>query len=108
MAEDKMIKRMIFSDGSIIEDCECGYYDKTLWCFLKNLTFNEAFQYFSDPSKFKTIVFEYGYDGLYDRFTYAGFLSIKSIEKREFTIDVCIEGIDISINQERITEEEAS
>lgn len=91
MPEENVIKRLILADGTVLDDCECGYADKQLWCYLRKLTFNQVFQLFSDPELTKEIIFEYGIEGNPVVETYSGFTNIKNISRRELTIDVCLE-----------------
>ena len=95
-------KRLILADGTVLEDCDCGYSNKNLWCFLKNIPFGEAFQYFSDPKKFNTVIFEMTVGDLTDRITYSGLERVTAIQQNEFTVDVRLEGYIISIQKERI------
>ena len=97
MSEDNMMTRLVLKDGTILNDCECGYCNGSLWCYLKGLSFNEAFQQFSDPSKLSEITFEYGTETYYRQTIYSGFTNIIAIEKRDFTIDVRLEGYDTAI-----------
>ena len=107
MADDRFYYRLILADGTILKDCECGYYDKSLWCFLKNITFAEAFQHFSSPNKFGTIIFDIVYkNGVIERFKYSGFDQIISVVQKEFTVDVRIQGANIEIEESKITNEE--
>ena len=69
---------------------------------MKNLTFAEAFQIFSNPEKVRSIIFEYGLEHRYHRTTYVGFTDIQVISKREFTIDVSMIGMETSITEEDI------
>lgn len=91
MPENNDVRRIILADGTILEGSECGYAEKRLWCFLKGLTFVQAFQIFSDPEKIKKIIFEYGYVDSPIREEYIGFINMVSIVKRETTIDICLE-----------------
>lgn len=84
------IRRLVMADGTVLDESECGYADRNLWCFLKNLTFNQAFQIFSDPAKTQSIRFEYGLDSDPAVETYDGFIYIMSINRREQTIDICL------------------
>ena len=105
MPEDN-VNRIILNDSVILENCDCGYYNKSLWCYLKGYTFSEAFRLFSSPEHFKKVVYEYGLNHYYKRITYTGFTSITALEQREFTVDVRLEGIDIHIDEQIITQEE--
>lgn len=97
MPDAGVIRRLILADGTILDDCDCGYSEKQLWCFLRNLTLVEAFQIFSNPQKVSTVTFEYGADPEIVKTTYIGFSNIKSINCREETVDVCLIGENTSI-----------
>ena len=101
MPEDKFKKRLILNDGAVLEDCECGYASKMLWCFLSNIPFGEAFQYFSSPDKYYTITFELEYENYKDIFIYSGLEQITSVVQSEFTVDVRLEGYHITIDKRR-------
>ena len=80
-------RSLIMKDGTILTDSQCGYADHTLWCYVKGLTMSEAFAMFSDPEKTGKIIFRYSY-GVEE--VYEGFTEMISINKREFTIDICL------------------
>lgn len=94
-------KRLVLADGTVLEDCECGYFNKTLWCSLKNIPFHEAFQYFSDVSKFNTVIFEMTVGDLTDRIIYRGLERITAVQQNEFTVDVRLEGYSIQMERQR-------
>lgn len=61
-------QRLIFDDGTVIEDGRCGYSDGHLWCWITGYTMQQAAAVFFDPEKTAKIVYEYGemsdeYDG---------------------------------------------
>lgn len=91
MPENNEVRRIILADGTVLDESECGYADKRLWCYLKKLTLNQAFQIFSDPEKTNKIIFEYGYVDSPVQEEYLDFVDLISINKRELTIDVCLE-----------------
>ena len=102
---EKTINKLILDDGTVLDNCECGYYNRTLWCYLKGFSFNEAFALFSDSNSFKTITFEFGIDSYRKQIIYKGLTSLIAIEKHEFTIDVRLEGTDIVIEEKTISPE---
>lgn len=53
-------QRLIFDDGTTIENGSCGYSSGSLWCWVHGFTMPEAAQIFFDPSKTGKIVYEYG------------------------------------------------
>ena len=95
---------LILADGTVLENCECGYSDKNLWCFLDNkvVSFAGAFQHFSDPEKFGTVIFQLVYQDYIDQTIYSEIEDIISIQKSENTIDVRLTGSHITIDQKRI------
>lgn len=60
MAETKTGRRLIFQDGTTIEDAHCGYSDGNVWCWFPNYTMQAAAAILFDPQKTGVIVFEYG------------------------------------------------
>lgn len=94
--------RLILKDGTILDNCECGYSNRSLWCYLRGIPFGEAFQYFSGPDKFETIIFDIIFGNTIDRITYSGFEQITAVQQSEFTVDVRLEGYKIDIKEERI------
>jgi hypothetical protein len=108
MPDEGFKKRLILADGTVLEDCDCGYSNKSLWCFLKGIPFGEAFQYFSSPTKFQTVIFELEYMDFIDRFEYSGFEEITSVVQSENTVDVRLEGYKIETNKSRIIKNDPS
>jgi len=95
--------RLIMADGTILDNCECGYYDGSLWCYLKDFAIIETFPYFSDSDKFSAIIFDIIYAiGFTDRTIYSGFDKITSILQKKGQVDICITGDSITIEQKRI------
>lgn len=103
---EETITRLILKDGTVLNNCECGYYNRSLWCYLKGYSFSEAFQLFSDPDNFETVIFEYGTKDYYKRISYSGFESITAVEQRELTVDVRLEGNEIIIHEDMIAQED--
>jgi hypothetical protein len=52
--------RLIFNDGTVIEDGSCGYSEGRLWCWVTGYTMPQAAQVFFDPAKTEQIMFQYG------------------------------------------------
>lgn len=102
MPEEGFNKRLILNDGTVLENCDCGYSSRSLWCFLKGIPFGEAFQYFSSPEKFQSVTLELEYMDFTDRTVYSGFEAITSITQSENTVDVRLEGYKIDIEKTRI------
>lgn len=62
--------RLVFADGTIIEDGSCGYAEGNLWCWVTGFTMPQAAQIFLDPAKTERIIFQYGgMEQAYDGFT---------------------------------------
>lgn len=101
MPEQKSSKRLILKDGTILDNCECGYSSKNLWCFLSGIPFGQAFQYFSGPDKFETVTFEMTFGDITDIIEYSGFEQITAVQQSEFTVDVRLEGTHINIKESR-------
>lgn len=68
-------RKIVLGDNTELMDCECGYYDGVLWCYLKNIELSDAFMLFSDSNKTKHIDFYYG--EMQD--SYDGFTSLRGI-----------------------------
>ena len=100
--------RLILADGIVLNKCECGYYKKTLWCYLKDISFSEAFAYFDKPEAYHKIIFDMGFQpAFFDRIIYDGFTDVTALQKEEDRISVRLEGDHIDITEQRIyTEEE--
>lgn len=102
MPEEKDIeKKLILADGTVLENCECGYSNRNLWCFLTGIPFSEAFQYFSGPEKFKKVTFVMRFGNIIDTIEYSGFEQITAVQQSEFTVDVRLEGYKIDINRSK-------
>lgn len=102
MAEENYGRRLILKDGTILDDCECGYTARNLWCFLNGVSFAEAFQYFSKPENYETVVFELTFGDITDQFTYTGIERMTAIQQNSKTLDVRLEGYNIQETQKRI------
>lgn len=104
MIEDGVEVRLILADGTVLNNCECGYSNNTLWCFLKDISFSDAFMYFENEDKFNTVIFDIGFqDAFYDRITYSGFTELITIQKDpDGKVNVRIIGQEIKIEEERI------
>ena len=96
------VKRLILADGTILDDCECGYSSKNLWCFLKGIPFGEVFGYFSEPRKYETVIFEMTFGDITDRITYSGLEHITAVQQGDETVDVRLEGYNVTVKKERI------
>lgn len=100
------IVRLILADGTILENCECGYSNRSVWCYLKGVTFSEAFQYFSKPERFNTITLELEFGNVIHRITYSNIEHITGIQQDHNGINVSLEGFNIETKKERIVNEE--
>ncbi len=79
MADNELRVRLILKNGTRLENCRCGYYDKSLWCFLTDISFFDAFRYFSSPEAFETVIFEMEDDYRIDRLIYSNIEEITSV-----------------------------
>lgn len=105
MEEASFSTRLILSDGSVLENCDCGYYNKTLGCFLRGMQFSDVFQYFSSPEKYKDVTFDMEEEYFITRIKYSGFSRIVSMVQEEDKVVVNIEGDDITIERTKIPKE---
>lgn len=101
----EVINRITLNDGTELDNCECGYSEKSLWCSFSELTFAQAYALFSDPEKNSKIIFDIIDDYRIIRTTYSGFEKLTSISQREFAVDVIITGSNITIEKEVISRE---
>lgn len=53
-------RRLILNNDIILEDCEAGYADGFLWCFLIGYTIQQAATMFLDAENTGHIEFQYG------------------------------------------------
>lgn len=80
-------RRLIFNDGTVIENGEAGYSDGTLWLWFAGYTMQDAAAIVFDPNKTCKIVFQYGeMEDEHTGFTSCHVLSIDSDGK----ITVCL------------------
>lgn len=93
--------RLIMADGTVLENCGCGYSGGKLWCFLEGLTFPEIFQHFSDLSKYETLTLELESLDIIDIYEYTGIEEIITIMQQTDSIDVCLNGQHIVVKQSR-------
>lgn len=91
-------RSIILADGTVLEDSECGYAERTLWCMLKGMTFAEVFAVFSDTAKTSRIE----YILLNKKYTFIGFTELTLIQQSEFTVDVRLTGESTEIIEENI------
>jgi hypothetical protein len=101
--ENEFYKRLILADGTVLNNCECGYYEKTLWCYInKDIPLLSVFQYFSDIDKYNMIIFEFGTDSVAKRITYTGFDEFKTLDITEDNYAVRLTGPKIDKEEENI------
>lgn len=106
MQDFKTVCQIKLVDGSVLNNCRCGYSENDLWCFLEDISFAEAFQYFSSPEKFSTVIFDMINDNVTNRVTYTGLTRIVNITQRTSTlIDVELDGPHVEVKTEQIVEE---
>lgn len=68
-------QRLIFADGTTVENAACGYSDGCLWCWLPDYTMQTAAALFFNAEKTARIVYEYG--AMYDE--YEGFTNCTNL-----------------------------
>lgn len=85
-------RRVVMADGTELLDAEIGYTDKHIWCFLKHITFFEAYDLFSNPLKTQTLIFDYG--DMQD--VYEGFTELDTIKKTE-------DGVNVRMNKPEVS-----
>ena len=101
-----MTEKLILVDGTELEGCACGFDGQySLWCYLKNKSFGEAFQLFSDPENFKTVVYEMDIVDLVHRITYTGMTELSAIQQERDIINVRLKGFNIQEMEERLNKE---
>lgn len=101
----EVINRITLNDGTELDGCQCGYSEKVLWCFLSNVSFGQAYELFHDLTKSNKIIFDIIDDYQIVRTTYSGLERLTNICQREFTIDLSLEGSNITIEKEVISRE---
>ena len=68
--QEKIGQRLIFDDGTAIENGSCGYSGGCLWCWITGYTMQQAAAIFFDSQKTQKIVYEYGeMSDTYENFT---------------------------------------
>ena len=103
MADDyTRFSRLVLKDGTVLNNCSCGYANKELWCFLKDRTLFDAIQLFSGPEKFQTIVYEFGIPINYTRITYMSITGVVTFDQQETQTDVRLVGDNITQTEETI------
>lgn len=68
---------LLLADGTVLENCSCGFADKTIWCWTNGLSMADCFSIFSDPTKTNTISCLYMTHGV----RYRGFTEMDAIRK---------------------------
>lgn len=86
MPDQKRGQRIILKDETVLEDGRCGFSEGLLWCWIKEMTMQQAAEIFFDPNKTGKITYEYG--EMSDE--YEGFTSIQSLTKQYDEIAVCL------------------
>ncbi len=52
--------KLILANGEVLDDCQAGYADGSLWCWLRGCTMGQAYSLFSVPDNIREITFIYG------------------------------------------------
>jgi hypothetical protein len=76
------------ANDRILEDCQAGATDDSLWLFLQGLTMQEAAQIAFDTEALQRIEFHYG--TLHN--TFEGYTELKAITSRGSQIEVVLQG----------------
>lgn len=81
-------RRIVLADGTVFEDSDAGYADGVLWCNInvKDMSFNQVAEIFSDEEKTKKIRYEYG--AMNDE--YRRFVVVYTIILRDYGYDVAL------------------
>ena len=87
-------QRLIFLDGTTIENGSCGYADGCLWCWITGYTMQQAAAIFFDPAKTGKITYEYGeMSDEYEGFTNCTNLFIDN----DGQVSACLKRSDVSV-----------
>lgn len=70
---------IILADGTILENCGCGYANGSLWLWFEDKSMKECFDLFIDPKITKKIEMYY----VTEKITYVGFTSMLLIRHQE-------------------------
>lgn len=105
--DENYFYRLILADGTVLMNCECGLYENTIGCTVRDLSIADAVVHFLNPTNFETIIFDIVYSmGYTDRFEYSGIEKLSSIAQREHHVDVYLEGTNIIEKKSRIYNQE--
>ena len=96
---------LLMHDGTKFENSQCGYFENTLWLYLKDITFVDAIQRLSDPNIYSTVIFDITDEYRTVRTTYSGLTRIESAIQRLDGVDVCIKGEHVIVTEEIIKDE---
>lgn len=98
-----MTQKLILKNGTQLEGSSCGFDGEySLWCFLKDVSFAEAFQYFSDPGSFETVVYEMEGYTVCQRTTFSGLIELAAILQEREQVNVRLKGVNVQIKKEEI------
>lgn len=101
-----MTEKLILVDGTELDECSCGFDGQySLWCYLKGISFGEAFQHFSDPENFKTVIYEIDNVNVIHKLTYTGMTELSAIQKERDIVSVRLKGFNIQETEERLSKE---
>ena len=98
-----MDQKLILANGQEFDGSSCGFDGEySVWCFLKDVSFTEAFQYFSNPASWGTVIFDlYSLNSIH-RTTYTGLTELNAIQQARDSVNVRLKGFDIQIHEEDI------
>ena len=72
-------QRLIFSDNTVIEGAEAGYFDGTLWLYIPDCTMADAAAIGLNTARNNKITFQYGdMEDVYIGYTACATLSVNS------------------------------
>lgn len=89
------------ANGRILEECQAGASETSLWLYLKNLSMKEAAEIAFDPEAIQHIEFYFG--NLHN--TYEGYTEVGALMHRGKTIEVQLKGG--SMTEEEVENEKA-
>lgn len=68
---------VMLADGTVLENCSCGFAERSLWCWIKGYSMADCFAMFNDPEKTKAITVMFNTTGS----IYRGFTDLLLIKK---------------------------
>ena len=87
---------LILANGVRLDDCQAGFADGNLWCWLHGCTFGKAYELFSVPENIAEITFVYGHL----KAVFRGADTIKAIMTNRDGIQVMVTGADMTMEKD--------